>query len=143
MYSGNMRRFLLITLAVGVVIAGCTNNGGKSVDPTPSTSVSSNDQTLVLKVQNNTIVTGEGQTVYAFTEDQGDVSSCSGSCAQQYPAIQERDQVTAEPPLDDNLVATNDAGQVVYNGHPIYTCAVGQCANSAWATLDPNGNFTK
>jgi predicted lipoprotein with Yx(FWY)xxD motif len=96
------------------------------------------------------LVDARGHTLYAFDEDKGGKSSCSGSCTASWPPF-----VTAGAPLalkgvNASLVGTTKRSdgklQVTFAHHPLYFFAAdakaGQVKGAAvahWSALSPAG----
>jgi predicted lipoprotein with Yx(FWY)xxD motif len=101
------------------------------------------------KVQGvGTVLVGQdGRTVYLFTNDTSSTSTCTGSCASTWPAVISAGQPTASGSVDDSKIGTNDAGQVTYDGHPLYYYggdtkagqANGQGIGGIWFAVTPDG----
>jgi predicted lipoprotein with Yx(FWY)xxD motif len=95
---------------------------------------------------------GEGRTLYLFTQDTEGASTCSGGCAEAWPAFTVDGEAIAGEGIDQSLLGaiTRDDGatQVTYNGHPLYYYAddvnpgdtLGQGRGDAWYVLDAQGN---
>jgi predicted lipoprotein with Yx(FWY)xxD motif len=96
----------------------------------------------------NVLVGQNGHTVYLFTNDTGSTSTCTGSCASTWPAVITGGQPTVSGSVDDSKIGTNNAGQVTYNGHPLYYyggdskagLANGQGIGGIWFAVTPDGN---
>jgi predicted lipoprotein with Yx(FWY)xxD motif len=86
-----------------------------------------------------------GMTLYIFMGDKPDVSSCSGSCATNWPALTAAAGTSITPPTgamgDFSLITRPDgATQVAYNHQPLYYFAgdsvagdtKGQGINGRW-----------
>jgi predicted lipoprotein with Yx(FWY)xxD motif len=92
------------------------------------------------------LVNEDQHTLYLFKQDTGEDSACTGGCAQTWPAL-EADDPTAGDGVDESELSTNDAGQVVYNGHPLYTYSAdeepgdtnGQGVGGNWYAVSPDG----
>jgi predicted lipoprotein with Yx(FWY)xxD motif len=70
---------------------------------------------------NGVLVDSKGMTVYTFDKDSGGKSACTGSCADNWPAVQ-----AGSAPLSAPYSAiTRDDGtkQLAYKGKPLYTFA--------------------
>src|SRR4029453_7696295 len=99
------------------------------------------------------LVDGEGRTLYAFTKDQGDQSTCSGQCADAWPAL--TGTATAGTGVQASLLSAsmqaNGDSQVTYDGRPLYRYAgdakagdvKGQGVGGVWFTLSPAGELVK
>jgi predicted lipoprotein with Yx(FWY)xxD motif len=96
---------------------------------------------------------GEGRTLYLFTQDTAGASTCSGSCAENWPPYTiESGEPMAGEGVDQAMLGTitRDDGttQVTYNGHPLYYYAEdaapgdmnGQGVGDVWYTVDAMGN---
>ena len=97
------------------------------------------------------LVDGDGMTLYLFTNDQPNVSTCSGGCAGAWPPL----ATVADPSAGEGVTATilgtvtRDDGtvQVTYNGWPLYGFsgdaapgdANGQDSRGVWFTVSTNG----
>ena len=92
------------------------------------------------------LVNEDQHTVYLFKQDTGEDSTCTGGCAGTWPAVKAADP-TAGDGVDESKLSTNDAGQVVYNGHPLYTYSGdqepgdtnGQGIGDNWYAVSPAG----
>ncbi len=91
-----------------------------------------------------------GMTVYMFTNDSAGVSTCSGACATNWPAltVDSADAVVAGDNVHGELgTITRDDGslQVTYNGMPLYYYAkdmargdtTGEGVGDKWYTIAP------
>ncbi|MFQ5874766.1 MAG: hypothetical protein ACE5JL_13365 [Dehalococcoidia bacterium] len=101
------------------------------------------------------LVDADGRTLYLFTSDGQDKSTCSGPCAGAWPPL-----VTTGPPAAEEGVtpgflgtATREDGssQVTYNGWPLYRFGGdkgagdtnGQGSGGAWFLVSPEGEAVK
>ena len=94
----------------------------------------------------------QGRALYIFTQDTGDTSTCTGSCAVNWPPLISSGEATAGTGLDQAMLGTTtrDDGttQVTYNGHPLYYYAKdvspgdvnGQGVGDVWYLIDASGN---
>jgi predicted lipoprotein with Yx(FWY)xxD motif len=97
------------------------------------------------------LVDAEGFTLYLFTNDTGGTSTCSGGCAETWPAVIS-DSPSGGDGIDGGLIGTaaRDDGstQVTYNGHPLYRFTPdeapgdtnGQGVGGVWFAVDATGN---
>jgi predicted lipoprotein with Yx(FWY)xxD motif len=126
------RSVALIVLAAAAALfaAGC-GGGSKSYSSssTPSTQtsapVASNSATLSLGSTSlgKVLVGANGRTLYLFEKDTGDKSSCTGSCAADWPPFTTTGKPTAGAGVNSTLSVTkrpDGKSQVVYAGHPLY-----------------------
>ena len=96
------------------------------------------------------LVNEDQMTLYLFEQDTGDESTCTGACADTWPALEAEDP-TAGDGVDESLLSTNDDGHVVYNGHPLYTYSGdeepgdtnGQGVGGNWYAVSPDGEAIK
>jgi predicted lipoprotein with Yx(FWY)xxD motif len=66
---------------------------------------------------------GHGRTLYLFTRDTGNMSSCTGGCASVWPAVTSSTAAQVGTGASASLLGTasNASGQqITYNGHPLY-----------------------
>ncbi len=70
------------------------------------------------------LVGGNGRTLYLFLGDAGAMSTCSGSCAQNWPPLTTIGAPRGTGGVLQNLLGTtrrlDGTSQVTYNGHPLY-----------------------
>jgi predicted lipoprotein with Yx(FWY)xxD motif len=101
------------------------------------------------------LVDSRGRTLYLFEKDTGGKSSCSGSCAVNWPPLLATGRPTAGSGVKASRLGTttrsNGEIQVVYNRHPLYrfigdqkpgnTNGEGLTAFGArWFVVSPAGN---
>jgi predicted lipoprotein with Yx(FWY)xxD motif len=71
------------------------------------------------------LVGGNGRTLYIFLGDAGARSTCSGSCAQNWPPLTTVGAPRATDGVLQSLLGTtkrqDGTTQVTYNGHPLYS----------------------
>lgn len=97
------------------------------------------------------LVDGDGNTVYMFNPDEQGEPTCTGGCADSWPAVTADGEVDVGDELDAGLVGTvasEDGGeQVTYNDWPLYYFSGdqspgdvnGQGVNDVWWVLDADG----
>jgi predicted lipoprotein with Yx(FWY)xxD motif len=115
---------------------------------TPTTEVSISVSTSSL----GQILTGEnGRTIYIFTQDTDETSTCYDSCARNWPPVLSLGTPQAGNDVDDQLLGTTTRSdgttQVTYNGMPVYYFAGDQAAGdtngqgigNVWYVLSPAG----
>jgi predicted lipoprotein with Yx(FWY)xxD motif len=70
------------------------------------------------------LVGGNGRTLYLFLGDEGAMSKCNGSCAQNWPPLTTIGAPRATGGVLQSQLSTtkrqNGTTQVTYNGHPLY-----------------------
>jgi len=79
------------------------------------------DPVVPVKKSDGMLVDAKGMTVYTFDKDtpNSGKSACSGTCAQNWPAV----QAGAAAPAEPYSVVTREDGtrQLAYKGKPLYT----------------------
>lgn len=101
------------------------------------------------------LVDGQGRTLYALTMDSPGVSTCEGSCLQNWPPLLAAGTPTAgdgvQAPLLGTLVRGDGTTQVTYSGKPLYTFAGdltagqlnGQAKGGVWFAVTATGDFAR
>jgi predicted lipoprotein with Yx(FWY)xxD motif len=136
---GRLRRPLMALVAlaaVGVLAAGCGNNGSGSSSGgmggygSSGTAPASGGQSGVATVSATStslgmiLVDGSGRTLYLFAKDQPNQSACAGACAAAWPVDQSSGTPKAGSGVTASLLGTIKRGdnttQVTYNQHPLY-----------------------
>lgn len=167
-------RALVALLAAGVLLAAC-NAGSSSATTSASASASastsasagasessaaSEDGTDEYAIEvadsdlGEILTDPDGRTVYLFTTDSEDTSTCTGGCLEQWPPVTVDDAGAAV--AGDGVSAevgtfTRDDGslQVTVNGLPIYYFAGdaaagdtnGQGVGEKWYVIGPDGEM--
>ena len=93
------------------------------------------------------LVNSSGRTLYAFANDQGLTSACTGACAGIWPPLMATGAATAGTGVDASKLSTAPSGQVAYNGHLLYLYASdtaagqtnGQGLGGVWHVVAPAG----
>lgn len=165
------RRRLLITMGTAgvvlVAVAGCGDGDGSGGSGSPNyggggpttSAAPTGGQTIKTASVGNLgpiLVDGAGRTVYLFEKDQGNKSSCSGTCAAVWPPVTTGANPTPGSGVDASKLSTNKRSDgttaVSYAGHPLYYYAPdgtsggstrGQGLNqfgAEWFVLSPSGN---
>ncbi|MGD9798824.1 MAG: hypothetical protein AB7H43_03410 [Acidimicrobiia bacterium] len=91
------------------------------------------------------LVGPDGHTLYLFEKDTGTTSACSGACLDTWPPLR-----VASPTAGagvDPAKLTTAGGQVVYNGHLLYSFAPDKApgdvlgaAVPSWFAVNPSGD---
>jgi predicted lipoprotein with Yx(FWY)xxD motif len=120
-----IRRTLTSMASIGLAAVALTACGGRGYSPPPpgAARLLTTTQTAI----GTLVVDGAGRTLYLFAKDRGPASTCTGSCASQWPPL----TATAKPRLGPGvrtsavtLVRRPDGTrQVVLAGHPLYRYA--------------------
>jgi predicted lipoprotein with Yx(FWY)xxD motif len=97
------------------------------------------------------LVDGNGMTLYIFTKDGPDQSTCSGKCFGLWPPLSTMGNPTLGTGVDASMIgttkATDGSEMVTYNKMPLYHYSKdqkpgdtnGQGVGSVWFTIAPNG----
>jgi predicted lipoprotein with Yx(FWY)xxD motif len=94
------------------------------------------------------LVDANGKTLYAFANDQGTTSACTGGCATIWPALMATGTPTGASGVDASKLSAAPSGQVAYNGHLLYTYSNdsaagdtnGQGLGGVWHVVAPSGD---
>lgn len=115
---------------------------GETMGPGPEVSVADTELGPIL-------VDGEGMTLYLFTPDSPNTSTCFDDCLAAWPALE--GEPTAGEGTDDSLLGSfeRDDGtiQATYDGWPLYYFAqdqapgdvTGQAVNDVWWVINADG----
>jgi predicted lipoprotein with Yx(FWY)xxD motif len=152
--------FLSTILTLAVLLAACAPQAAPTSAPAaatqapiiPNTGSSSSGSGDTVMVTNNPtlgniLVDSNGMTLYLFLKDNGTTTACTGTCAQNWPAL-----TSASPSAGSGADATilgtvPDTNQVTYHGHLLYTFAKdknpgdvnGEGLLNAWYAVSPTG----
>ena len=63
------------------------------------------------------LVDDSGKTLYAFANDNGTTSACTGGCASIWPPLMAAGSPAAGAGVDASKLSAAPSGQVVYGGH--------------------------
>jgi predicted lipoprotein with Yx(FWY)xxD motif len=147
--------------ALTIALAACGGNddeaSGTAAPAAPETTAAQEASGATVAVASSSLgqilVDTEGRTLYAFTKDKGDQSSCSGECATNWPAF--TGPATAGTGAQASLLSTstqaNGTSQVTYDGRPLYYFAGdakpgdtnGQAVGNVWFVLTANGELVQ
>ena len=99
------------------------------------------------------LVGNNGRTVYAFTKDGPNQSTCTGKCAANWPAVRTQGSPQIGSGIDSSLVGSaslpDGTKLVTYNKMPLYYLIKdakagdvnGQGVGSVWFTISPDGKL--
>ena len=102
----------------------------------------------------NVLVDANGMTVYAFTADTGGVSTCTGACADTWPAVTVEDE-DLPAGLDSAIFSVSEPEEGVYQlaakDQPLYTFSGdtaagdtnGQGVGDTWFAVSPDGQLLR
>ena len=116
-------------LVIAFVVAGCGGGagygGGGSPANNPAGAAVVKTASVSVKGTMETVLTdGQGKTLYFFDPDSVSQATCTGSCAQNWPALLTKNGLPAAPSGVTGtfgIVNGSNGVQVEYNGHPLYT----------------------
>jgi predicted lipoprotein with Yx(FWY)xxD motif len=98
------------------------------------------------------LVDGKGMTLYIYTMDSPNTSTCYGECAAAWPPLLTDGTPTPGSGVNPSLLKTttrsDGSTQVTYNGHPLYYFArdtvpgdtTGEGVQNVWYVITPQGN---
>jgi predicted lipoprotein with Yx(FWY)xxD motif len=141
-------------------LAAACGSGGRQSDEAASTSADaakhSSASVKVVQSSLGPILTDQqGRTLYAFADDKGGASSCTGECIATWPALTSRAPVTAAAGATSSLVGkterTEGTTQATYGEWPLYYYAGdaqagdanGQGVDGVWFVLGPDGKLIR
>jgi predicted lipoprotein with Yx(FWY)xxD motif len=150
-------RLGLITLLGGLalVVAACSSSGGASSVPSAAVSPAGPAEVTVA-VANGSVgayLTGkDGMTLYIFTPDSANTSTCVDACAAAWPPFTIGSDRTPNPGAGvtgtfTTFARPDGANQVAYNGAPLYYYkadtkagdTTGQGVGGKWFIASPTG----
>jgi predicted lipoprotein with Yx(FWY)xxD motif len=151
---------LCAALAVALAACGGSNdNGGSGTAATAAPATTATQAAggasvaVATSKLGNILVDDKGRTLYAFTKDQGDQSSCSGQCAATWPALTGTASAGtgAQAGLLSSAMQANGTKQVTYGGKPLYHFAGdngpgdtnGQGIGTVWFVVGADGQLIK
>jgi predicted lipoprotein with Yx(FWY)xxD motif len=156
-------RWILLVLAATLGLAACSNSsssaggglygGGSSSSTASPTPAAAGAEVATADVGDlgTVLVDGNGMTLYLFESDTGSSSTCTGTCAETWPALVTAGDATASGKASASMLGTTtrDDGstQVTYDGHPLYLYsgdtapgeANGQDVGDVWYAVTAQG----
>jgi len=146
---------ILLGTALVAAVAGCGSTTGTAA-PAAVTSAPAAVRVETAQSSLGPILTDQnGRTLYAFVNDKGGTSSCTGDCIATWPALVSRTPVTVGTGADKTLLSqTNRAEgtvQATYNNWPLYYYVGdvgpgdidGQGVDGAWFVIGTDGKLIK
>jgi predicted lipoprotein with Yx(FWY)xxD motif len=148
----------LAFVAAACAGGGSSSSGAGSYGAAPATSSGSPSAAIVdLRGSKlgQTLVDGQGRTLYLFEADTAGKSNCNGACTSAWPPYVSHGTPQAGTGVTGALLGTSlrgdGAAQVTYQGHPLYYYAgdsrPGDAAGQGldqfgarWYVLAPSGN---
>jgi predicted lipoprotein with Yx(FWY)xxD motif len=147
---------LSLVILVALTVAAC---GGGGANASSTTAATSSGRPPTVRVENSALgeilVDTQGRTLYPFKADSHGVSACDGACAAAWPPLlahgNPRVAGGASASLLSTIERTGGAGQLAYNGHPLYLYAGDQkpgdvngqgvtAFGAPWYALSPTGS---
>jgi predicted lipoprotein with Yx(FWY)xxD motif len=153
-------RAMLVLAGCAVLVAGCSSNssggGGGPAGPA-ATKNAAPGTVLTASGSAGTYLTDyQGMALYEFAKDTAGASTCTGTCATNWPPYTLTSTIPkAGPGVTESLLSTftrpDASAQIAYNGHPLYTYkgdtapgdTKGQGVDSdggLWYLVAPNGS---
>jgi len=139
-------------MIAGVAACGSTSTPAAHANaPVPSTVRVETEQSSLGPI----LTDQNGRTLYAFVNDKGGASSCTGECIATWPALVSRQPVTVGTGEDKSLLAqttrTEGTAQATYNNWPLYYYVGdvgpgdvdGQGVDGAWFVVGADGKLIK
>lgn len=123
-------------------------------EPTPEPTAAP-DVAVSETAMGEVLVSAEGMTLYAFTQDSADQSACTGGCEDFWPPLTVEGEAVAGEGVNAGMLGTltraDGSTQVTYNGHPLYTYSEdsapgdvnGQGFNGTWFVVSPDGSMVQ
>ena len=151
-------RFVLLGAALTIGLAACGGGSGGDKATTPAGAKAAAGQTsikLSTSSLGNILTDQSGRTLYAFTNDKGGTSSCTGQCIATWPALASKDKVTtaagANPALLKETRRAEGTSQATYGDWPLYYYAGdmgpgdvdGQGVDGVWFVVGADGKLIK
>ncbi len=149
-------------LVLVLVLAACQPAGTPTAAPTtassgaiPATGSQGTVNIVTVSGVGKYLVDSKGMTLYIYTKDTPDTSTCSGGCAKAWPPFTATGSVTAGDGVDKSLLGTAtlaDGSKIVtWNHMPLYYFAKdqkpgdikGQGVGGVWFLVGPRGNVMK
>ncbi len=149
-------------LVLVLVLAACQPAGTPTAAPTTASSgaipATGNQGTVNIVTVSGVgkyLVDSKGMTLYIYTKDTPDTSTCTGGCAKAWPPLTITGSVTAGSGVNQSLIGTiklpDGSTGVTWNHMPLYTFAKdqkpgdikGQGVAGVWYLVGPRGNVMK
>ena len=152
--------FFSTILTLAVLLAACAPQPEATSAPPaethapiiPNTGSSSSENEVTVMIADNPtlgkiLVDSNGMTLYLFLKDDGTTTSCTGSCAQNWPALTNVSPGAGDG-VDASMLGTAPGtNQVTYHGHLLYTFVKdknpgdvnGEGVLDAWYAVSPSG----
>lgn len=152
-------RLLIVVLTIASVAATACAPAAPAPSPTPQPSPTATSATTVQAVRNASLgailADGSGRTVYFFTRDEKNKSTCTGPCLTTWPPLKVSGAPKAGPGVKAELLSSitreDNTRQATYNGMPLHLFAgdtapgetKGQGVGGDWFVFSPDGEPIK
>jgi len=145
------KRLIPLLMAFGLIAAACGSSVEVATIEAGSEGVA--DLSSAESDFGTILIDGDGYTLYTFDVDErgSNVSTCSGPCIEQWPAVEEISAVSSTVDSDrvSSFVRDDGTVQATYNGWPLYTFTGddvpgdthGQGFNQVWWLIDSAGEL--
>ncbi len=159
MTSSWRRRPIFAVPVLAFVLASCGGYGDPAAPgESPSGDLGSGAEPTVAAARSTfgeIVVDAGGNTLYAFTQDTGGVSTCYDECAATWPALVGADELRAGDGIERSLLGTttrsDGSEQVTYADMPLYRFAgdarpadtAGQGIGGVWFVVSPVGEVVE
>jgi len=164
-----LRSIFVLLLAGTMILAGCASGAtapqsavGNQLSPTllPTTAPAATSAPVsapeLALAQNSDLgsllVDAKGMTLYLYTKDTPNTSTCYDKCAAAWPPLTTTSSATAGTGVDDSKIGTtmrtDGTTQITYNGWPLYYFVkdkaagdvTGENVGGVWFVLSADGN---
>ena len=119
-----------VPVAAGLLAAACGTAAGSTTGSTAAGTPASSGSTMATVIESHHgsaapfLTNSSGRAVYLWAADSMNKSMCTGACAQAWPPVTSKGQVTAAngaKAADLGTITRSDGTkQVTYLGHPLY-----------------------
>jgi predicted lipoprotein with Yx(FWY)xxD motif len=144
---------VLVGTALVASLAACGGTPGHPDTPSPA---AKDVRVQIADSSLGPILTDQdGRTLYAFVNDKGGTSSCTGECIATWPALATRQDVTAGPGAEKALLSETARAegtlQATYGSWPLYYYVGdmgpgdvdGQGVDGVWFVIGADGKLIK
>jgi predicted lipoprotein with Yx(FWY)xxD motif len=118
------RHALLVAAALGLAFAAAACGGGSGSSSPAGSGTDGGTVNVASTDLGDVLVDAQGLTLYLFEADTGGTSTCTGSCADEWPPVTSARAPTAGPGVDGGKLGTverpDGTAQVTYADHPLY-----------------------
>jgi len=116
------RTYVFLAVALASAASAATVASARRVFPV---AYSSRAATVQLRHTSlgSILVSSSGRTLYEFTRDHANKSSCAAisGCSAVWPSLKAGGRLTAGSGVKGSLLSSTSGNQITYAGHPLYT----------------------